>query len=143
MAESDRGGAPTGVEVMDRCGWEGESHAATDQMALPAQLGQRSRLVNSTSQSRQHHASESRIGPWTSVASDSIGSSMVDPPSARDIVGLRGSPRVAAFILGDISIARLGGNFESLILQDEIDRGDLIFSLDRVVGNMINRDDMK
>jgi hypothetical protein len=49
-------------------------------MALLTQLGQRSRLVNSTSQSRQHHASESRIGPGTAIVSDGIGSHMVHPP---------------------------------------------------------------
>jgi hypothetical protein len=49
--------------------------------------------------------------------------------------------RVAAFILGNIGIARLGRNFEPLILQDEIDRGDVIFGLDRLVGDMVNGDD--
>jgi hypothetical protein len=43
-----------------RCGRGGASHAASGQMALPAQLGQRSRPVNSTSQSRQHQVSASR-----------------------------------------------------------------------------------
>jgi hypothetical protein len=65
---------------MDRCGWDGDNHAATGQMALPAQLGQLSRLVNITSQSRQNNVSASLIGPWNTMVSDSIGSSMAHPP---------------------------------------------------------------
>ncbi len=79
-AGSDRGGAPTGVDAVDRCGGDGDNHAATGQMALPAQLGQLSRLVNITSQSRQNNASASLIGSWNNIVSDSIGCSMAHPP---------------------------------------------------------------
>src|SRR5262245_48938298 len=79
-AGSDCGGASTGVDATDRCGWDGDSHAATGQMALPAQLGQLSRLVNITSQSRQNNVSVSFISPWNNIVSDSIGSSMAHPP---------------------------------------------------------------
>jgi hypothetical protein len=51
-AGADRGGAPARVGATLRCGRAGETHAATGQMALPAHLGQRSRLVNSTCHSR-------------------------------------------------------------------------------------------
>jgi hypothetical protein len=68
------------VEAMDRCGWEGDNHAATGQIALPAQLGQLSRGVNITSQSGQNHASASLIGPWNTLVSDSIGCRMAHPP---------------------------------------------------------------
>jgi hypothetical protein len=79
-AGSDRGGAPPGVDAMDRGGWGGDNHAATGQMALPAQLGQLSRLVNITSQSRQNNASASLIGSWHNIVSDSMGCSMAPPP---------------------------------------------------------------
>jgi hypothetical protein len=81
-AGADGGGAPTGVEAGARCGRGGKSHAASGQIALLAQLGQLSRPVNNTSQSRQHQASASRIGPWTATVSDRIGSRMAHPPSS-------------------------------------------------------------
>jgi hypothetical protein len=52
----------------------------------------------------------------------------------------RVSSRVAALILADRGIARLGGNFEPLPLQDEIDGRDFIRGPDRVVGNLVNGD---
>jgi hypothetical protein len=79
-AEADGGCASTGVEAGARCGRGGESHAASGQMALLAQLGQRSRPVNNTSQSRQHQASASRIGPWHHNVPDSLDSGMAHPP---------------------------------------------------------------
>jgi hypothetical protein len=63
-----------------RCGRGGESHAASGQIALLAQLGQLSRPVNNTSQSRQHQASASRIGPWHHSVPDSLDSGMAHPP---------------------------------------------------------------
>ena len=53
----------------------------------------------------------------------------------------RMSARVAALILADIGIVRLGVNLEPLPFQGEIDGRDFILGLDRVVGNMINGDD--
>jgi hypothetical protein len=79
-AGADGGGAPTGVEAGARCGRGGESHAASGQIALLAQLGQLSRPVNNTSQSRQHQASASRIGPWHHSVPDSLDSGMAHPP---------------------------------------------------------------
>jgi hypothetical protein len=81
-AGADGGDAPTGVEAGARCGRGGEIHAASGQMALLAQLGQRSRAVNSTSQSRQHHVSASRSGPWHHSVSDSLDAGMAHPPRA-------------------------------------------------------------
>jgi hypothetical protein len=43
-------------------------------------------------------------------------------------------------ILADVGIARLGGNFEPLTLEDEIDGRDFILGLDCVVSNMVNGD---
>src|SRR5919109_1573279 len=43
-------------------------------------------------------------------------------------------------ILTDIGVARLGGNFQPLALQNQIDSCDFILGLDRVVGNMIDGD---
>jgi hypothetical protein len=80
LAEADGGGAPTGVEAGATCGRGGESHAASGQIALLAQLGQLSRPVNNTSQSRQHQASASRIGPWHHGVPDSLDSGMAHPP---------------------------------------------------------------
>ena len=40
-------------------------------------------------------------------------------------------------VFADRGIARLRGNFQPLVLQDQIDGRDLILRLDRVVGNMI------
>ena len=39
---------------------------------------------------------------------------------------------VTALILGDGGIARLGGNFQPLPFQDEINGGDFILGLDRI-----------
>jgi hypothetical protein len=85
------------MAARDRCGWEGAHHAETGQIALPAQLGQLSRLVNSTSQSTQNNASASLIGPSNTVASDSIGCCMAHPPGvisgeAGGAVRLRADP---------------------------------------------------
>jgi hypothetical protein len=44
------------------------------------------------------------------------------------------SAGVNVLILTDIGIARLGGNFLPLTLQDEIDGRDFILGLDRIVG---------
>jgi hypothetical protein len=79
-AGADGGGAPTGVESGATCGRGGESHAASGQIALLAQLGQLSRLVNMTSQSRQNNVSASRIGPWHHGVPDSLDSGMAHPP---------------------------------------------------------------
>ena len=46
-------------------------------------------------------------------------------------LGSRVWSRVAALILADIGIARLGGNLLPLPLQDEINGRDFIFGLDR------------
>src|SRR5882724_8734793 len=51
------------------------------------------------------------------------------------------SARVAALIIADIGIARLGVNLEPLTFHGEIDGRDFILGLDRVVRNMINGDD--
>jgi hypothetical protein len=71
---------PPSVGAGATCGRGGESHAASGQIALLAQLGQLSRPVNNTSQSRQHQASASRIGPWHHGVPDSLDSGMAHPP---------------------------------------------------------------
>jgi hypothetical protein len=48
----------------------------------------------------------------------------------------RVSSRVTALILGDIGIARLGGNLFPLTFQNEINGRDFIRGLDRIVRNM-------
>ena len=61
-------------------------------------------------------------------------SETVRPKVRRVVEGLN-------LIFADIGIARLGGNFQPLALQDQLDGRDFILSLDRVVGDMVNRDD--
>src|SRR4029453_6308524 len=62
-------------------------------------------------------------------------------PWGRSAPRLGMSSRLAAFIRADRGIARLGVNLESLPLQDQINRGDFILGLDRVVGDMVNSND--
>lgn len=45
---------------------------------------------------------------------------------------------VAALILGDIGITRLGGNLFPLTFEDEINGRDFVLGLDGVVGDMVN-----
>jgi len=56
-------------------------------------------------------------------------SETVRPEVRRVVEGLN-------LIFADIGIARLGGNFQPLALQDQIDGGDFILGPDRIVGNV-------